>query len=81
MVKGFSRLQGCVTLSSCEAEIIAVCQLTQECLGIHRLTEFGDLSMKVSTKEFLELKFDDVGKPGDHYPILIFSDSQSCLGA
>ena len=47
------------------------------------LENFGDrnMLMKLSTKEFLDLKFDDVGKPGDHYPILIFSDSQSCLGA
>ena len=45
------------------------------------LENFGDrnMLMKLSTKEFLDLKFDDVGKPGDHYPILIFSDSQSCL--
>ena len=87
LVKGYSRLQGCVTLSSCEDEIITVCQLTQECLGIRHVTEFlesfGNKNMlsKMSTKEFLDLSFDDLGQIGERYPILIFSDSQSCLGA
>ena len=87
LVKAYSRLQGCVTLSSCEAEIIAVCQLTQECLGIRHITEFlerfgnKNMLLKMSTKEFLDLSFDDLGHIGGHYPILVFSDSQSCLGA
>ena len=87
MIKGYSRLQGCITLSSCEAEIIAVCQLAQECLGVRHVTEFlesfGDRNMllKLSTKEFQELKFDEISNLGDHYPIVIFTDSQACIGA
>ena len=40
VVKGFSRLQGCITLSSCEAEVVSVCQTSQECLGLGHLVEF-----------------------------------------
>ena len=75
MIKGYSRLQGCITLSSCEAEIIAVCQLAQECLRVRHVTEFlesfGDRNMllKLSSKEFQELKFDEISNLGKHYPM------------
>ena len=39
-VKACSRLQSCVALSSCEAEIIATAQSTQEAIGLRHLCEF-----------------------------------------
>ena len=36
----YSRMQHCITLSSCESEVIAVCQISQECIGLRHLTEF-----------------------------------------
>ena len=87
MIKGYSRLQGCITLSSCEAEIIAVCQLVQERLGIRHVTEFlesfgnRNMLLKLSSQDFQELKFDGVDNTDQRYPILIFTDSQACIGA
>ena len=43
VVKSFSRLQGCVTLSSCEAEVVAVCQVAQECIGLRHLADMTEL--------------------------------------
>ena len=40
VIKGYSRVQHCITLSSCESEVIAVCQISQECIGLRHLVEF-----------------------------------------
>ena len=37
VIKGYSRMQLCITLSSCQSELIAVCQISQECIGLRHL--------------------------------------------
>ena len=86
-IKGYSRVQGCVTLSSCESEVIAMCQLAQECVGLRHVCEFLEHFADPSElKKFIDphlasLKFDQVGSTGDResYAILLFSDSTSEL--
>ena len=89
VVKGFSRLQGCITLSSCEAEVITVCQTAQECLGLRRLVEFlenfADMHEleRFRQDDITAVNFDQIGSSEGRecYPVLIYSDSQSCLAA
>ena len=40
LIKAVSRVQGCVTLSSCEAEAISLCTMVKEAIGIRHLVEF-----------------------------------------
>ena len=89
VVKVYSRMQHCITLSSCESEVIAVCQIPQECIGLRHLTEFlENFADPAELEKFHEtdittIEFDRVGSNGirESYPIVVFSDSQSCLAA
>ena len=85
LLKAVSRVQGCVTLSSCEAEVISLCTMVKEAIGIRHLVEFvsrfdrvHDLEEMVNTKANWE--FDVVGSSSlDYQPIHVLSDSESCL--
>ena len=87
VVKSFSRLQGCVTLSLCEAEVASVCQVAQECIGLRHLVEyldsFADMTepQKFQQESFAAMQFDQIGSSGtrDYFPVLLYSDSQSCV--
>ena len=89
VIKGYSRMQHCITLSSCESEVIAVCQISQECIGLRHLVEFlenfADPSelARFHENDLQAIAFDQIGSSGDRetYPIIMFSDSQSCLAA
>ena len=89
VIKGYSRMQHCITLSSCESEVIAVCQISQECIGLRHLVEFlenfADPSelARFHEKDLQAIAFDQIGSSGNRetYPIIVFSDSQSCLAA
>ena len=89
LLKGYSRLQHCVTLSSCESEVIAVCQISQECIGLRHLVEFlesftsPDELSKFHSSDITMIRFDQVGSNNgrESYPIIVFSDSQSGLAA
>ena len=87
VVKSFSRLQGCVTLSSCEAEVVAVCQVAQECIGLRHLVEYLDSFTdttelhKFQQEGLAAMQFDQIGSSGvrEYFPVLLYSDSQSCI--
>ena len=56
VIKAYSRMQHCITLSSCESEVIAVCQISQECIGLRHLTEFWGTSLiRPNLKNFTRL--------------------------
>ena len=89
VIKAYSRMQHCITLSSCESEVIAVCQISQECIGLRHLVEF--LESFADPKELARfhecditvITFDQIGSNGNRecFPIIVLSDSQSCLAA
>ena len=78
-----------VALSSCEAEVVSVCQTAQECLGLRHLVEFlenfADMHEleRFRQDDITAVKFDQIGSSEGRecYPVLIYSDSQSCLAA
>ena len=88
-VKAVSRMQSCVALSSCEAEIIATAQATQEAIGLRHLCEFTSKfsETKGSGTQGIDLQkveFDHPGgelvsqsTQGTYQPIKLFTDSTS----
>ena len=87
VAKSFSRLQGCLTLSSCEAERVSVCQVAQKCLGLRHLVEyldsFDDMDelQRFQQEDIAAMKFDQIWSSGvrEYYPVSLYSDSQSCI--
>ena len=80
LVKAYSRVQKSITLSSCESEVIAICGLMQECLGLRHVTEFLSRYDSVELARF--------GKVLPHHPddyetldpgvaVLCYTDSSS----
>ena len=71
VIKRYSRMQHCITLSSCESEVIAVCQISQECIGLRHLVEFlenfADPSelARFHEKDIQVNAFDQIGSSGD----------------
>ena len=67
LVKGFSRHQACVSLSSCESEMFSIQETAQEAMGLLPLVRklvhdfFGDFA----------------GYEGEEFPIRILTDSES----
>ena len=82
VIKAISRLQTSISLSSCESETIAVCQIMQECIGLRNLVEFvtrfnqpeklKDLAMRYVFDLNFEMQKSSV-------PLTIRTDSESCL--
>ena len=87
-VKACSRLQSCVALSSCEAEIIATAQSTQEAIGLRHLCEFTAKFAETkkaggSGIDFQRLAFDHPGgelveesEQGKYQPIRLYIHRQ-----
>ena len=80
LVKAYSRVQKSITLSSCESEVIGICGLMQECLGLRHLTEFlsrydsDGLSDFVQIQPHLPTDYEEVD-PG--VAIMCYTDSSS----
>ena len=88
-VKAASRMQSCVALSSCEAEIIATAQATQEAIGLRHLCEFTSKFSETKGSgiqgiDLQKVEFDHPGgelvsqsTQGTYQPIKLFTDSTS----
>ena len=76
-----------MTLFSCEAEVVSVRQVAQECVGLRHLVEyldsFADMTelQKFQQESLAAMQFDQIGSSGtrDYFPVLLHSDSQSCI--
>lgn len=56
LVKAYSRVQKSITLSSCESEVIGICGLMQECLGLRHVTEFLARYDSDDLEEFIKIE-------------------------
>ena len=79
-VKAYSRVQKSITLSSCESEVIGICGLMQECLGLRHVTEFLARYDSDELEEFIKIQ---PSLPSDYEEIdpgravLCYTDSSS----
>ena len=80
LVKAYSRVQKSITLSSCESEVIGICGLMQECLGLRHVTEFLSKYDSDDLEEFVKIHpqsptdYEEID-PGTS--ILCYTDSSS----